>query len=189
MAKIFCITILLAAALLEAQPTVAPSTEPVGKPRGEDAGHYNIVNSFETGYRFHSVDGNPLKYRSDINYGNGIRLLGSNLTVNSKDGHGRLFDEIILTTQGLGNDPYQSAAFRIQQNTWYRYDLLWRSNDYFNPGLAAAAGGHLLDTRRQIQDHDFTLFPQSRFRVFGGYSHNSQTGPGLSTINLFDSLG
>ncbi len=174
---------------LPAQPTVAPSTETVGRSRGEDTGNYNVVNSFETGYRFRSVNGNFLKYRSDVNYGNGLRLLGSDLRVNSKDGHGRLFDEIILTTQGLGNDPYQSATLRVQRNGWYRYDLLWRSNDYFNPGLTSAVGGHLLDTQHQLQDHDFTLFPQSKFRLFAGYSRNSQTGPGLSTVNLFDSLG
>ena len=29
-------------------------------------------------------------YRSVDNFGNGVRLLGSNLTVNSKDGHGNL---------------------------------------------------------------------------------------------------
>ena len=110
-------------ATVQAQPTVAPSTETVGRSRGEDTGNYNVVNSFETGYRFRSVDGNYLKYRSDVNFGNGVRLLGSDLRVNSKDGHGRLFDEIILTTQGLGNDPYQSATLRVQRNTWYRYDL------------------------------------------------------------------
>ena len=57
-----------------------------------------------------TVGGNLGKYRSDVNYGNGIRLLGSSLTVNSRDGHGGLFDEIVLTTLGLGNDPYQSAV-------------------------------------------------------------------------------
>lgn len=174
---------------LAAQPTVAPSPETVGRARGEDTGNYNIVHSFETGYRFHTVDGNRSKYRSDVNFGNGLRLLGSSLTVNSKDGHGGLFDEIVLTTQGLGNDPYQSANFRVQKNALYRYDLLWRSNDYFNPGLTSQIGGHLLDTRRQMQDHDFTLLPQSKFRVLAGFSRNSQSGPGLSTINLFDSLG
>ena len=30
------------------------------------------------------------------------------------------------------------------------------------------------------------LLPQSSFRIFAGYSRNSQTGPALSTINLFD---
>ncbi|MEO8128205.1 MAG: hypothetical protein ABI822_13975, partial [Bryobacteraceae bacterium] len=77
----------LAVHLAQAQPVVAPTNEPVGPPRGENTGDYNITNSFETGYRWHTVDGNIGKYRSDVNFGNGIRLLGSTLTVNSKDGH------------------------------------------------------------------------------------------------------
>jgi len=179
-----------AAAPLAAQPTVAPSQETTARRRGEDVGaNYNAVNSFEAGYRFHSADGNREKYRSDVNFGNGLRLLGSHLTINSKDGHGGLFDELVLTTQGLGNDPYQSANLRLQHNRWYRYDMLWLVNDYFNPGLASTAGGHLLDTRRQLQDHDVTFLPQSKIRFFTGYSRNSQTGPGLSTGNYFDSLG
>ena len=77
---------------------------------------YNIVNSFETGYRFADISGNRDKYRSDENYRNGLRLLGSSFSANSKEGHGWLFDEIILNTQGLGNDPYEFANFRIQKN-------------------------------------------------------------------------
>src|SRR3954451_22924937 len=95
-----------------AQPVVAPGSEPVGQPRGENVGDYNITNSFETGYRWHTVDSNLGKYRSDVNFGNGIRLLGSTLTVNSRDGHGHYFDELLLNTIGLGNDPYQFANLR-----------------------------------------------------------------------------
>jgi len=92
----------------------------------------------ETGYRFADVAGNRGKYRSDENFGNGVRLLGSSFSINSKDGHGWLFDEILLNTQGLGNDPYESASLRIQKNKVYRYDMLWRLNDYYNPGLTIA---------------------------------------------------
>src|SRR6185436_1757477 len=60
-----------------AQPVVAPTPETVGSPRGEDAGGYNIVNSFETGYRFADIGGNRDKYRSDVNFRNGIRLFSS----------------------------------------------------------------------------------------------------------------
>src|SRR5262249_25954546 len=141
---------------------------------------YNIVNSFETGFRYSLIDGNLGKYRSDINYRNGIRLLGSNLTVNSRDGHGRQFDEIILNTLGLGNDPYQSAVLRIQKNGLYRYDMTWRLNEYFNPGLTLANGEHLLDTRRRLQDHDLTLLPQAKLKFHLGYTRNSQTGPALT---------
>ena len=108
---------LLCAAWLQAQETVAPTAnEPAGPARGEDTGDYNVVQSWEFGYRYRMVGGDEGKYRSDVNYGNGVRLLSSYLTVNSRDGRGWLFDEISLTTQGLGNDPYESAALRIRKN-------------------------------------------------------------------------
>jgi hypothetical protein len=119
-----------------------------------------------------------------VNYGNGIRLLSSNLTVNSRDGHGRWFDQIVLTTIGLGNDPYQSAALRVEKNKRYRYDLLWRLDDYYNPALAISAGSHLMDTSRRLQDHNLTLLPQSKVRFHLGYSRSLQDGPALSTVQL-----
>ncbi len=174
-----------------AQPTVAPTPEAVGPTRGSDWSDYNIVDSFETGYRFRTFGGSFDQYRSTVNYGNGVRLLSSFLTINSKDGHGKFFDEIVLTTQGLGNDPYQSATLRIQKNGLYRYDMLWRLNDYFNPGLRTdgSNGRHLLDTQYTTQDQDLTLFPQSSFKFFLGYSRGNQNGPALSSIQLFDARG
>ena len=182
---LICTTLGIAAA----QQVVAPTTEAVGSSRGENVGNYNITNSFETGYRWSLIDGNLGKYRSDVNYRNGIRLLGSSLTVNSKDGHGKFFDEIVLNTQGLGNDPYQSAILRVQKNSLYRYDLMWRLNEYYNPGLITSLGEHLQDTRRRLQDHELTLLPQWKVRFHLGYSRNSQDGPALSTIQVFSSRG
>jgi len=173
-----------------AQDTVAPTTgEKVGPPRGENTGDYNVMQSWEFGYRYASVGGNQGEYRSDVNYHDGLRLLGSSLSVNSKDGHGRWFDELTLTTQGLGNDPYESATLRVQKNQWYRYDLLWRQNDYFNPGLTVANGAHLENTTHSWQDHELTLFPQSWYHVRAGYSHTNQTGPALTTEQEFNATG
>lgn len=172
-----------------AQPVVAPTPETVGSARGENWSGYNITNSFETGYRFADVFGNDGKYRSDENYRNGIRLLGSSFSANSKDGHGWLFDEILLNTQGLGGDPYESANLRIQKNRLYRYDMLWRLNEYYNPGLTIDNGAHFRDTSHRLLDNDLTLFPQSKIQFRFGYSRNDQDGPGLSTVQLFDSRG
>ena len=116
-----------------------------------------------------------------MNYRNGLRLLGSSLSIDSKDGHGHYFDQILLHTMGLGNDPYQSAILRIQKNQLYRYDMTWRLNDYYNPGLTVAGGLHRMDTVRRTQDHEILLFPQSGFRVRAGYSSNTQDGPTLAT--------
>ena len=103
---------LLFTALAMAQSTVAPTNEQVGPPRGLNYEGYNILQNFETGFRFYDVDGNLGKYRSDVNYRRGLRLLSSGLTINSREGKGKLFDEILLNTQGLGNDPYQAAVLR-----------------------------------------------------------------------------
>jgi hypothetical protein len=180
-------TILFIPVALLAQDTVAPTTgEKVGPVRGENTGDYNVVQSWEFGYRFASIGGDQDEYRSDVNYTDGVRLLSSSLTVNSKDGHGRWFDEIVLTTQGLGNDPYESAVLRVQKNRWYRYDMLWRQNAYFNPGLTVADGEHLENTTYDWQDHELTLFPQSVFRVRAGYGRVTQNGPALTTEQEFD---
>jgi len=174
-----------------AQQPIAPTNEPVGSTHGDNVSDYNIVNSFETGYRFATVGGSIDQYRATVNYDDGVRLLSSFLTVNSKDGHGKYFDEIVLTTLGLGNDPYQNATLRIQKNRLYRLDMQWRLNDYFNPGLRTGGqmGQHLLDTSYTMQDDDFTLFPQSNVRFFLGYSRANQNGPALSSIQLFSTQG
>jgi hypothetical protein len=166
---------------LSAQPTVAPTAEPTGHPRGQNVAGYNITNTFETGYRFATVGGDFGKYRSDVNFGNGVRLLGSSLSVHSLEGQGGWLDELLINTQGLGNDPYQMATLRVQKNRIYRYDLLWREQEYFNPALSIARGLHRMDTSRRLQDHSIVLLPQSAFRLIGGYSRNTQDGPALST--------
>lgn len=151
--------------------------------------NYKVSESWDLGYRFASIGGNDGKYRSDVNYRNGVRLLSGSLVVNSLDGKAHWFDEIVLTTAGLGNDPYQSATFRVQKNRLYRYDMLWRSNDYFNPGLTVSSGQHLEDTTHRWQDHDLTIFPQSAFRIRAGYGRTTQDGPALTTEQEFDSRG
>src|SRR5579872_5916516 len=167
------LAIILFSQMLNAQQPVAPTPAQVGPARGENLDDYNITNSFETGYRFAEVSGNHGVYRSDVNYGNGIRLLGTNLSINSKDGHGRFFDQILLNTTGLGNDPYESATLRIQKNKLYDYNLLWRLNDYYNPALNVAFGEHFMNTRRLLQDQDLTLLPQSKIQFHFGYANNS----------------
>lgn len=184
------LTLCLAASALCAQPPVAPTTgEQVGNPRGDNTGEYNIMESFELGYRFATAGGDFDMYRSTVNYTDGVRLLASSLSIQSRDGHGRWFDHIQLNTQGLGNDPYQFASLRVEKNGLYRYDMIWRENEFFDPSLTIANGAHFEDTNRRWQDHDLTLFPQGNFKFFLGYSRNVEDGPALTTIQLFDFRG
>jgi len=177
------------ASIALAQPPVAPTPDQAGNPRGENAGQYNVINSFEVGYRFATMSGDGAMYDSTVNYGDGIRLLSSSLTVQSRDGHGRLFDHLMLSTQGLGGDPYQSAILRIEKNRLYRYDMMWRLTQYTDPAETVSYGEHAMNTQRTMQDHDLTLFPESRFKLFLGYSRNLETGPALTTIQLYNAQG
>ena len=167
-----------------AQQVVAPTQLPVGPPAGENVSDYNIMNSIETGYRYVNTHGNLDEYRSQVNYDGGVRLLGSSFSMNSRDGHGKYFDELVLTTQGLGNDPYESATLRVAKNRMYRFDMTWGLNDYYNPGLISAGqqSGNFRDTRYTTQDDDLTLFPQSKIKFFLGYSRGVQEGPELTSI-------
>ena len=124
-------------------------------------------------------------------FDDGIRLLSGYVNVNSKEGHGLLFDHLVLTTQGLGGDPYESAMLSLEKNRLYRYNFSWRRNDYFNPGLTTgdANGQHLLDTTYDLQDQDLELFPRSKVKFFLGFTNSSQSGAGLSTIALFQPHG
>ena len=179
---------ILAPAAVLAQPTVAPSPE-AGTRRGEDAYGYNFVNSWEFGYRARRLAGEESKYRSDVNFGNGVRLLAAQAGIHSRDGRGKYFDQFVWTTQGLGNDPYQSATLRLEKNRLYRYELGWRQNEYFNPGLVSGRARQGLDTRRRWQDHDLVLLPESRLRLLAGYSRNSQDGPALATFHIDGAFG
>ena len=183
--------IFVAAFVCRAQDTVAPTPGVAGPRRGDDWGDYNVVNSFETGYRFLSLRGNQNKYRSDENFGSGLRLLSSFFSLHSKDGHGSLFDELVVTTNGLGGDPYQAARVSAEKNGVYEYNFYWRENDYFNPGLTTDDGGgrHLLDTTHTLQDHDLTLFPKSPVKLLFGFSRSDQSGAGISTVQLFNPGG
>ncbi len=170
-----------------AQQVVTPTQAPVGPPKGDNVSDYNIVDSFETGYRWTSVGGDPEEYKSQVNYADGVRLLGSSLSMFSRDGHGKYFDELTLSTVGLGGDPYESATLRIAKNNLYRFDMSWRLNDYYNPGLVSAGqqGGNFRDTQYTSLDNDLVLFPQSKIKFFLGYSRQVQEGPEITNVGGF----
>lgn len=175
------------------QATVAPSNEPTqntsGNSSGDSVSNYNIRQSFEAGYRWETTGGDYGMYQSTVNYTDGLRLLAGSFDVQSLNGHGGLFDHIMLNVQGLGNDPYQFASLHVEKNRLYRYDLIWRSIGYVDPAATISFGEHAMDTVRHLQDQDLTLFPESAVRFFLGYSRNTQSGPALTTEQLFNSTG
>jgi hypothetical protein len=182
--KLLCLFI-LSLPLLHAQPVVTPSPDRTGPASGENVGAYNVTNSFEVGYRFTTVGGDASFFHNTENYGNGLRLFSGSLTANSKEGRGVLFDSLNFNTQGLGNDPYGVATLRIEKNGMYRYDMTWRQSNYLNTPLDNGASANMMNTRRVMQDHDFTLNLASWAKLKMGYSRVDQTGPQDSTYEMY----
>jgi hypothetical protein len=179
--KTLCFSFILSLSLLHAQPVVAPSPDRTGSARGEELGSYVVTNSFEVGYRFTTIGGDAAFFHNTENFGNGLRLFGGNLTVNSKDGHGLLLDTLTLNTTGLGNDPYGMANLRVEKNGLYRYDMNWRKSNYTNFPGDNGASANLMNTERILQDHDLSLTLAQWAKLQLGYSRVHQTGPQDST--------
>jgi hypothetical protein len=177
--------IALPVSILQAQPTVAPTPVRTGPETGSDWGTYNVADSAETGFRFSFVGGDRSLYRNSVNFGNGFRVLGSNFAASSKDGHGTLFDSLLISTQGLGNDPYQNATMRVEKNGAYRYEMLWRQSDYDNQPLDNGASATQMTTRRMWQTHDLGITLKKWLGVQLGYTGNDENGPAISNYEMY----
>ena len=168
---------------LLAQTPAAPTPE--SPTDTTNVSNYTMTNAFETGYRFSEVGGDQGLYRSNVNYGNGLRLLSNSFTANSKEGHGALFDTLLFSTQGLGNDPYGVVTARVEKNELYRYEGTWRKSELYDPFQLNGESGNLKTTQRVMQDHDLTLSATKWLRFHLGYSRNQETGPAVSSYQLY----
>ncbi len=163
---------------------------------GEDAGNYTVVSSIEVGYRGLRVNGDLNKYQSDLNYKAGPRIFDSSFMLKSRDGKGKLFDSLLVTSSGWGADPNGQLRFSVENPKWYRFDGGYRRFKYFrflnsfanpnwvfNPATFSrppnpVTGEHGTDTRMQLGDFDLTLLPKDeRIRFNFGYSPERLRGP------------
>ena len=168
---------------------VAPTGEPTESNRGDNVSNYNVLQSFELGYRWNTDGGDTDMYRSTVNYTDGIRLLSSSLSVQSRDGHGACSTRSCSTPRAWATIPTNPPFCASRRTAGTATTSRGAPTPITIPALTISYGEHLMDTVRRLQDHDLTLFPQSAIRFFLGYSRDTQSGPALSTIQLFDSRG
>jgi hypothetical protein len=114
---VFLLICLLLTPLLCAQETASPepakgpaSPEPAKEPQppapifGMDT-----TGTLDVGYRWNvGLRGSEDLYRSLVNLGEGPRLLGANLTMNSPLGAGKYVDRLQLNASAWGGDPYNT---------------------------------------------------------------------------------
>jgi len=97
-----------------------------GPVRGDNTASTTSFNSFETGYRWRRSWKSD-EYRSQVITARDCGYFGSFLNRQlARRATAASLMKLRSRTQGLGNDPYESATLRIQKNRLYRYDMAWR---------------------------------------------------------------
>ena len=173
--------------------------------KGQDWGGYTVRQSIELGGHIVGADGNPQMYSTFVNLGTGPRILGQELSMQSKNHAGVLFDNLYMSSFGFGGDPENLARLRIAKNKWYNFVALYRRDkNYFdynlfanplnlNAGVTTCAAGcaqavtasslpwytdspHLQTTTRNMGDFLLTVLPESAISFRLGYARNNTSG-------------
>ena len=148
-------------------------------------GPYTITSSIEFGVRGIAIDGNADIYRSQLNYTPGFRIFDSSLFMQSKDNDAPVFDSLMISSFGWGEDPNRYLRVNAEKTKAYRFDANYRRFDYFNSLTNIALGQHTSNTEYRQGDFDLTILPQNqRAKFYLGYSLNRNSGPGVSTIRF-----
>ena len=190
-AGLIVVLVVCAATASSQQSSPSPATNNASANSDHKLGNYNVISSFEIGVRGLSVSGNDNKYRSDLNYGNGVRLFDSSFFLRSRDGSARAFDEFLVNTSGWGGDPHGSTRVSVEKSGIYRFDTNVRRSRYFNAlasianPLNAPVGQHTSNTRHNFSDFDFTGLPENdKLKFYIGYSRDTREGPGTTTARF-----
>jgi len=183
--------LLLTAPLLPAQETAPPEPAKEPQPAAPIFG-MDTTGTLDLGYRWNAgLRGSRDLYRSLVNLGEGPRLLGANLTMNSPLGAGKYVDRLQLNASAWGGDPYNTLRLFAEKSEVYQFSFDYRKVDYFNfipsfanplLGQGIFLGQHSFDSTRRTMDFDLTLRPGATVSPFVAYSRNSGFGPGVTTF-------
>lgn len=140
---------------------------------------------FFIGVRGIVIDGNADKYRSDLNYTPGFRIFDSSFLMKSRDNDGPVFDTLMVSLFGWGEDPNKYLRVNAEKTKAYRFDANYRRFDYFNNLYNFALGQHTANTEYRQGDFNLTILPQNeKLRFNLGYSLDRNSGPSASTIRF-----
>jgi hypothetical protein len=149
-----------------------------------------LEGTIDVGTRWVSaVSGDFNTYRSIVNLGQGIRLIGMDLR--SERLNSKLLDSMMLQSYNWGGDPFNSARLDMKKDGLYRFVGSYANIAQFNmlPSFANPGANHDLmfnqrafDTNIRNMDNELQLFPGGRITPYLALSRNTMYGTGISTL-------
>jgi len=139
-----------------------------------------ISGTIDVGYQWRSGVGGSLDtYRTVVNLGSGVRLMGLDLSFESAAR--RWFDHINVRASNWGGDPYNTAHVDASRHDWYNFSFDYRNIAYYNflPSYADPTIGQGIyldqrsfDTHRRMSNFELELMPGKWIVPYVGYSRD-----------------
>ncbi|MBI4445276.1 MAG: hypothetical protein HY645_05140 [Acidobacteria bacterium] len=143
--------------------------------------------NLDFGYRWKAgFRGSKDLYRSQLDLGEGPKLLAGDFFVSAPKGSNRWFDRVELRMNSWGGEPYNSAQLRAAKAELYELFFSHRNVQYFNaiPFFAnplfeqgVAATQHHFDISHRFISTDLRLRPQKAVVPFLSYHRAVRQGP------------
>jgi opacity protein-like surface antigen len=183
--------VVLVPSLAMGQGKAAQEQDDESVSNGRTWGNYTVQQSIELGGRIVENSGNQQMYDTLVNLQSGPRLLGQELSMRSINHDGSLFDNLYLSSFGLGGDPNDMIRLRIEKNKWYNFVGLYRRDvnffDYnlfanpmtLNPGItncSTVAGGAVVPCTNAFN-------PQANY-FYTNSPHYQDTTRNMGDFNL-----
>lgn len=139
-------------------------------------------------WRYH-VGGDFNTYRSLVNLGSGLRLVGADIKY--EPAASKLFDSMLLNAGNWGGDPYNTARFDLLKRGIYRFAGRYSNIAYYNylpsfanPGLGTSLtlNQRAYDTTIRNLDTTLEFLPGKRIIPYVGYERNTDYGNGITTL-------
>jgi hypothetical protein len=175
---------------LAAQDTTTPAATAPAAPASPVAAssETTISGTVDAGYQWRSGVGGSLDtYRTVVNLGSGVRLMGLDLSF--ENAARRWFDHINVRASNWGGDPYNTAHVDASRHDWYNFSFDYRNIAYFNflPSYADPTIGRGIyldqrsfDTHRRMSDFELELMPGKWIVPYVAYSRDSGYGRGIT---------
>ncbi|MBI4464625.1 MAG: hypothetical protein HY647_07965, partial [Acidobacteria bacterium] len=150
------------------------------------AGRYNFSTAGSFGFRWLNLEGNSAKYNQLLNLQEGFRVFDGQLNFLSREPGEGWFDDLSITTQNLGGDPFPAINVIMRKNGHAEVRLGYRATQYFYdlPQTSLTPNRSWID-RRRLGDADVRYTPTRnlRFRFF--YNRTERDGNDLSSGPFF----
>jgi len=181
-----CRSLFIALIVILAVASIGMGQSPTPTPENSTFSGYDINSRIEIGVRGLETKGNSNKFRSDLNYRNGIRLFDSSFSMTNKEGRKRFIDQLSFNSSGWGSDRSGYARLSMEGYGMYKFTGNFRRISYFNNLNNTALNQHNFNTNRDMGDVDLSVTPfgdKLRF-TFGG-SYNIDKGPGMTNARAY----